>query len=125
MALDLASITHLVIVQEGGMFTHLGFPKVCSYTREVEFDSQHQRLILFTQIKTQCTSLAYPMFFIGCVFPNGIYDMEHGYNKAMMYWFTLITTFCIDWVPFYLHSEHMQQFHNQIIDYFEVSLKRH
>ena len=29
------------MIQEGGMFTHLGIPKVCSHIREVEFDSQH------------------------------------------------------------------------------------
>ena len=30
-----------VMIQRGGMFTHLGIPKVCSHTRDVEFHSQH------------------------------------------------------------------------------------
>ena len=30
----------LVIIQSGGVFKHLDAPKVRSYTREVEFDSQ-------------------------------------------------------------------------------------
>ena len=29
------------MIQSSGVFTHLDIPKMCSHTREVEFDSQH------------------------------------------------------------------------------------
>ena len=30
------------MIQSSGVFTHLTIPKVCSYTREVDFDSQQK-----------------------------------------------------------------------------------
>ena len=35
----------LVMIQSGGMFTHLDIPKVCSHTREVEFDSLQDHVL--------------------------------------------------------------------------------
>ena len=38
---NLTFMTHYLRYKGGGMFTHLGVPKVCSDTKEVEFDYEH------------------------------------------------------------------------------------
>ena len=56
------------MIQGSEVFTHLDAPKVCSHTREVEFDSQHIIFFLFGLADIACQ---YTLF----CFKNGHLDV--------------------------------------------------